>query len=113
MKIESYSFGRITVDNKTFTSDVIIYPDRVNSKWWRKEGHLLQLEDISGVIEERPDIMIIGTGYSGVMRVPEETISELSKKGIKVYTEKTIKAVKLYNESDKSKKVVAAFHLTC
>lgn len=35
--INSYDFGRIVVDGKAYTSDVIIFPDRVNSYWWRKE----------------------------------------------------------------------------
>jgi len=39
--IESYKFGEILIDGVTYTSDVIIYPDSVDFKWWRKEGHLL------------------------------------------------------------------------
>ncbi len=113
MKIESYSFGRITVDGETYTSDVIIYPHRVQSSWWRKEGHLLQLADLTGVINESPDVVIVGKGYSGVMRVPEETIRALSEKNIEVYAEKTTDAVDLYNKLEKEKRVVAALHLTC
>ena len=45
MKIDSYSFGRIVINGKTYTSDVIIFPDKVDASWWRKEGHLLQLAD--------------------------------------------------------------------
>jgi hypothetical protein len=29
MKIEAYEFGRIVYGGKTYTSDLIIYPDRV------------------------------------------------------------------------------------
>ena len=45
-RIEGYSFGSISVDGRRYKSDLIIYPDRVRSDWWRKEGHQLQLEDI-------------------------------------------------------------------
>jgi len=31
MKIDSYSFGRIVIDGQVYTSDVIIYPDRVDA----------------------------------------------------------------------------------
>ncbi len=113
MKAEAYSFGRITIDGKTYTSDVIIYPDRIDSSWWRKEGHLLQMDDLSDVIQEKPNVLIVGKGYSGVMNVPEETIKALSEKNIEVYVERTSKAIELYNEMEKDKKIIAAFHLTC
>ncbi len=71
MKIEKYSFGKIEIDGTEYTSDVIIYPDGVDGKWWRLEGHLLQMPDLEAVIGKKPDIIVVGTGYMGVMRVPE------------------------------------------
>jgi hypothetical protein len=113
MKIEHYSFGRIVIDGNTFTSDVIIYPERVDSSWWRKEGHNLQIVDLTDVINAKPQIIVIGTGFSGVMRVPKETVSHLESKGIKVHVERTDKAVELFNKIQKDKVVIAALHLTC
>ena len=46
MLIESYSFGKISINGKIYHSDVIIFPDRVYDSWWRKEGHILHLEDL-------------------------------------------------------------------
>lgn len=113
MKIEHYSFGRITIDGKIYTSDVIVYPGRVNSSWWRKEGHNLHVEDLKDVIDAKPETVIIGTGNLGVMKVPKETISHLESKGIKVHVERTGKAVELFNKLQKDKIVIAALHLTC
>src|SRR3990170_5911937 len=96
-KIDHYSFGKIIIDGKTYTSDVIIYPDRVDSSWWRKEGHYLQVVDLTEIINARPDLLIIGTGYSGVMVVPEETIMFITSKGIEVRVERTEKAAELFN----------------
>jgi hypothetical protein len=45
-KIESYRFGEIVIDGQRHSEDVIIYPDRVDAKWWRKEGHSLALTDV-------------------------------------------------------------------
>ena len=45
MPVEHYSFGRITIDGKTYTSDVIVIKGEVRS-WWRKEGHRVALDDI-------------------------------------------------------------------
>ncbi|MFZ6017011.1 MAG: Mth938-like domain-containing protein [Nitrospirota bacterium] len=113
MKIEHYSFGRIIIDGKTYTADVIIYPGRVDSSWWRKEGHCLQVVDLNDVINAKPDILIIGTGHSGVMQIPKETITYLESKGIEVHVARTEKAVEMFNKLQNGKIVIAAFHLTC
>lgn len=113
MKIEHYSFGNITIDGKTYTSDVIIYPGRVDASWWRKEGHCLRVVDLADIIKAKPEVVIVGTGYSGVMVVPKETISDLESKGIEVHVERTGKAVELFNNIQKDKVVIAALHLTC
>jgi hypothetical protein len=113
MKIEHYSFGRIIIDGKTYTSDVIIYPGRVDSSWWRKEGHNLQVVDLGDVINAKPQVLVIGTGSSGAMRVSRDTISHLESKGIEVHVERTDKAVELFNKLQKDKIVIAALHLTC
>jgi hypothetical protein len=113
MKITDYSFGRITINGETYTSDVIIYPDRVDSSWWRKEGHLLQTADLKDIIKSNISTLIVGTGYSGIMRVPKETLDYLKSNHIEVYVEKSKEAVKLFNEISVKQPAIAALHLTC
>ncbi len=113
MHIDEYEFGRIVIEGRTFTSDVIIYPDRINPSWWRKEGHVLHEADLSDILSEAPDILVIGTGFSGVMQVPEQTVNLLKSKEIRVYIEKTGRAVQLFNEKKGAGKTVGAFLLTC
>ena len=113
MKIESYSFGKIVISGKTYTSDVIIYPNGIDAAWWRKEGHLLQLTDVEKALLAKPELLIIGTGYAGVMRVPRETIDKIAAQGIEVKVERTSKAVEIYNASQGARTVVAALHITC
>jgi hypothetical protein len=113
MRVESYSFGRIVVGGETYTKDVIIYPDRVLSPWWRNEGHLLQPADLEDVVRFGPAVLIVGTGASGVMRVRAETVRFLEEKGITVYVERTDEAVERFNRAAGDKAVVAALHLTC
>lgn len=112
MVIEHYSFGRIVIDGRTYTSDVIVFPDRVLSHWWRKEGHLLQAEDLTEVIQAKPEILIIGKGDSGVMEVPGTVIIELRERGIDVIAATTPEAVRIYNQTE-GKRKIAALHLTC
>lgn len=113
MKIDHYSFGKITIDGKTYTSDVIIYPDKVNASWWRKEGHSLYVEDLKEVLNAKPQVLVIGAGSFGVMKVPKETIYNLEANGIEVHIAKTGEAVELYNKLRRNRVVIAAFHLTC
>jgi len=113
MHIDHYSFGTIVIDGNTYTSDVIVYPDRVDSSWWRQEGHVLQKADLKDILAAKPDILIVGTGDSGVMNVPEGTLRFLESHNITVHIEKTGKAVELFNNRPSDKKVIGAFHLTC
>jgi hypothetical protein len=113
MKIDSYSFGRIVIEGQVYTSDVIIYPDRVDASWWRKEGHRLQPDDIAEALNEHPNVLIIGTGYAGVMRVPKEVLTHIASE-TEVKIERTAKAIELYNAlQGKKKRVIAALHVTC
>ncbi len=111
--INSYDFGRIVVDGKAYTSDVIIFPDRVKDNWWRKEGHALHIEDIETVVKEKLEVLIVGTGKYGLLTVLPETKEYIESKGIELIVEPTDKACEIYNEISKDKKAVAALHLTC
>jgi len=111
--IDSYDFGRIVVDGKAYTSDVIIFPDKVKDNWWRKEGHALHIEDIELVVAEKQEVLIVGTGNYGLLKVLPETKEYIESKGIELIVEPTEKACEIYNEVSKDKKAVAALHLTC
>lgn len=113
MRIDSYSFGRIVIDGVTYTSDVTLLEERVNSSWWRKESHLLAPNDLEEVIRAQPDLLVIGTGFSGVMKVPRETQEFLKSKGIEFVIQRTEDACKTYNETPRDRRVAAALHLTC
>ncbi len=112
--IEHYSFGRIVVDGKAYTSDLIIFPNRVKSYWWRKEGHKIHVEDLIDALEAKPDVLIIGTGYLGLVRVPEDVKRHLAERGIELMIKPTKEACNAFNELLRSgKKAIAALHLTC
>jgi len=113
MRIDSYSFGRIVVEGTLYTSDLIIYPEKVEGTWWRKEGHLLQMEDLKEVIEYGPQTIVIGTGAYGLMRVPPQTEEGLKALGIELIYKPTEEACRFYNEICGSDRVVAGLHLTC
>jgi hypothetical protein len=113
MKVEHYSFGLIKLNGQEFRHDVIVYGDFVK-KWWRKEGHRVQVEDVEDILRLRPEMVVIGTGYYGVVRVDREVIEKLRDEGIDVICEESRKAVETYNKLlEEGKKVALAIHLTC
>ncbi len=113
--INSYSFGHIEVDGGKFDTDIIIYPDgRVEDSWWRKSGHTLALEDIADLVAAGPDVIIAGTGSSGMMNPEPGIETELARKGIILELLPTKRAIERYNAlAREEKKVGACFHLTC
>lgn len=112
--IDSYRFGRIIVDGVEYTSDLIILPEGVESGWWREEGHRLTLGDLREALAAEPEVLVVGKGSLGRMRVGEEVERALFKRGIALWVEKTGRACEVYNELVREgKRTVAALHLTC
>jgi hypothetical protein len=114
MQIDHYSFGRIGIDGRDFDADVIIFPDHVQERWWRRSGHRLAEEDLETVLADPPEMLVIGTGYYGRMQVGPETLAALRKAGIEVRIAKTSEAVGEFTRLQHDcARIVAALHLTC
>ncbi|KPK98100.1 MAG: hypothetical protein AMJ90_10015 [candidate division Zixibacteria bacterium SM23_73_2] len=112
--IESYDFGEIIINGKKYTSDVIIYPDKVDSSWWRKTSHEILVEDIpEEIFKVNPKAIVVGKGFYGDMKVLPETVVYLKKKGIKLIEKNTKEACETLNELSQKEIVVGLFHLTC
>ena len=60
------------------------------------------------------DVLVVGAGYAGNMRVEETLRSKLKQAGIEIIAERSADAVKTFNQLRLEGKYVAgAFHLTC
>ncbi len=111
--IERYEFGTITIEGKTYHSDVLLYAGRVDDRWWRREGHRLRPEDLDQVMAAHPDTLVVGTGYFGRLQVDRSVTEAMKKAGIALVACKTKDACAEYNRLSTSRKVMAALHLTC
>lgn len=112
--IDSYSFGSVVVDGREFTTDIIITSDHtVHANWWRKEGHALHREDLEAVFTDSPEVLVVGMGKSGLMRVADDARKALRERGIDLIAKPTPSAVAVYNELLGRRRVAGAFHLTC
>lgn len=114
--IESYDFGLIVIKGRRYTSDVIVFPERVIESWWRKEGHRIYVEDLKEILdrEPRPEVLVVGTGYYGIVKISPEVETVLKSEGIELVAQPTKEACQTFNKLLKSnRRVAGAFHLTC
>lgn len=102
------------VDGKKYGNDLMICGDSVKSNWVREEGHLLKPNDLEWVVEREPDLLIVGKGSSGRMKIAESTRTRLQERGIDLWSDTTDEAAEYFNSKQGgSELVAAAFHLTC
>jgi len=115
MRIDSYGFGRIRIDDVLFTEDVIILGGVVRSPWWRRTGgHVYAPDDLEEVVAAAPKWVLLGTGYFGLARVPDATLRALRTAGSRVVCDRTTPIVERFNRlSEEGREVAAALHLTC
>ena len=114
MRVEDYSFGRIVVDGRAYTNDIIVLPNGgVVSDWWRKEGHVLQVCDVEKHLRDEVKVLIVGRGADGCMVVADEVYEWASRRGIDVVALLTGDAVAEFNRRADEDGVAGAFHLTC
>lgn len=113
LRIENIRFGKIIIDGHAYNRDVIVLPDRVLPNWWRLEGHNLSYEDLQQALSDPPELLVIGTGIFGRMRVPDEVQERVRSEGIEISILATREACDLYNEMIEKMRVTAALHITC
>lgn len=122
--INSYEFGAIVINGRRYTSDIIILPERVIDGWWRREGHRLRIEDLGEILnhEPKPEVLVVGTGYYGLVKISPEVENTLKSHGIGLVAQPTREACQTFNKllkrnlllgKSKRKVIVGAFHLTC
>jgi hypothetical protein len=113
--IETCSFGSMIIDGRTYTSDLLIFPDgRVTDSWWRAQGHRFTCADLEGLVAARPELIVAGTGIYGRAKVDSDLSDHLASLEIELVAAWTKKACRFYNDAlQAGRKVAACFHVTC
>src|SRR4030042_4866223 len=112
MHIDSYEFAHMVIDGQAFRTDLLIWPGRIKSDWWRQEGHLLQLADVTEALAATPQVLVVGTGSPGNMRVDPVLASYLKGQGIDLLVSPTREAARVINDLAGRRRLAAALHLT-
>jgi hypothetical protein len=116
MRIDKFSFGRITIDSVTYEHDVIIDDGRIRK---RKKKASKKFRDMFGhtplsADEEIPwrcSRLVIGTGAYGNLPVMDSVKQEAARREIDLVIVPTAEAIKaLRNASEGTN---AILHVTC
>jgi hypothetical protein len=112
--IKDYQFGRMIVGEKEHHGDLKIIGGEVIPSWWRKEGHVVEVEDVDDILAAGPEILVVGKGDPGRMQVSDSLRAALASTNIQLIEEPTAEAAAMFNSlSESGRKVAGAFHLTC
>ena len=111
--VDGYKCGKIVVGGRCYSSDLILYPNRIQTHWGREEEHQVCIKDLEEIIAAYPEYLIIGTGNGGLMTVLPETQAYVKTRGIQLVFMPTACAYKLYNAICTKRRTIGAFHLTC
>lgn len=118
-KFDRTWFGGVSVDGKEHY-DVIVVGEKVLDRedivpgWFEgRTHHIVYEHELKKLLEERPEVIIIGSGQDGVLRVPAEVEEAVRKKGIGLVVLETPEAIKEYNRLSATKRVNALIHTTC
>jgi len=112
--IDSTEFGSITIDGKTYHADVIIFWDGEIKEVRTFIRHLFGNNEFKELIKNNPEVIVIGTGDSGFLRVSDEVRMLCKQKNVELVEAISKKAIEKFNENIKRGKGVIGFiHVTC
>lgn len=117
-KINSTSFGSITVKGKDFEYDILIRLDGQVEKRRKKlskkiygTSHKISLAEAKYIYEKGARRLVLGTGQTGYVKLSKKARKFFKEKNIRTKLHPTPEAVKLWNKS--KGKTIAMFHITC
>jgi hypothetical protein len=118
MKIESTTFGTITIDGKTYEHDVIVRLSGEVVKRKKKlskklygTSHVLSEDEAKFLFEKGCDQVVIGAGQMGNVHLSSEAEAYFERKGCEVVLKPTSDAIRMFNRS--RAKRIGLFHVTC
>jgi len=118
MSIDATEFGAITVDGKTYEHDVIIRLSGAVEKRRKRlskekygTSHIMSKAEAKFVFQDGCDLLIVGAGQNGNVRLSPEASEYFNKKHCRALLQPTPEAILTFNKS--REKTIALMHVTC
>jgi hypothetical protein len=118
MTIQDTEFGAITIDGEVYEHDVII---RLSGKVEKRKkklskekygtSHIISKDEAKFIYEDGCEMLIIGAGQEGNVRLSPEASDYFDKKGCKVLLRPTPEAILSFNQSRERR--IGLMHVTC
>lgn len=118
-KIDKVSWGKVKVDGKEYHQVLIIgneVLERESDKLHELFGTTHRIGDWEKerLLSGNPEIVLIASGWSGLVKIDEEFKNKLKEKDTELQAVLTPKVVEYYNQLNKEgKRVNALIHTTC
>ncbi len=110
--IDRFEYGTIVIEGTIHHSDVMILPDGRVEALRLAERSVLRAKDVSKIIKAKPEVIILGRGTAGNLRLGPEVESRLQQAGIELQSYRTHKAIETYRELRNQRKTAAVLHIT-
>ena len=114
----STGFGWVKYRDEIYEHDILILADgtirkRNETELMRKFGtlHAVGIEEIKFLMESNPEVIVIGTGQSGELKLTQEARVFIKKTGIRAVEGLSPKACKFFDTLTEKK--AALIHVTC
>jgi hypothetical protein len=111
VKINSFRFGSLTINNKTYDTDMVVSWD--GELIPRESSHTISKEELMDMLVKGPEVILIGTGTAGCLKIDREIEDLAQGNNVEIVAKKTAEAVDEFNKKSRSKKIVAMLHVTC
>jgi hypothetical protein len=118
-KIDKVSWGKIKIDDQKYhqvliIGDQIIERDKAKLKKLLGTDHLIGEWEKEELFSNQPEVILIASGWSGILKVDKEFRNEAKIKRIELKIVLTPRIVKEYHQLVKEgKRVNALIHTTC
>ena len=118
VRIESLSFGSITVGGKRYRRDVILLPDRTAKQrkggFWMFGSHSFKKNEIEELSRASAEEIVIGTGTNSKAGLSNEAKSYVGQAQLQLHTLASYETVPEFNHLVAlGKKVATIIHITC
>jgi hypothetical protein len=116
--IEKTRFGSITITGEVYHHDVLIRLDGEVKKRKKKlskaiygTSHVISLDEAKHVYEDGVELLVIGSGQTGLVKLSEEAAEYFKSMNCRVDLQPTPQAFQAWNQAEG--RVIGLFHITC
>ena len=70
VKINSFRFGSLTINNKTYDTDMVVSWD--GELISRESSHTISKEEMMDMLVKGPEVILVGTGTAGCLKIGKD-----------------------------------------